>query len=102
MSKGKFAVGTIIGAVAGLIAGILTAPKSGKETRADLKVKADELKDTAAKKTDEIREVAAKKTDALIDKTSDVVTDVKVATNDFKKRTENAIEGAKEGFNTKK
>mgnify|MGYP001507925177 FL=1 len=36
MSK-KLAFGAIIGAVAGIVAGGLTAPKSGKETRADLK-----------------------------------------------------------------
>ena len=44
MSKGKFALGALIGAVAGIVAGILNEPKSGKETRADLKCKAAELK----------------------------------------------------------
>ena len=44
MTKGKFALGAIIGAAAGVVAGMLTAPKSGKETRADLKLKADEMK----------------------------------------------------------
>ncbi len=33
----RFAIGTVIAAAAGYIAGILTAPKSGKETRADIK-----------------------------------------------------------------
>ena len=33
----KFAWGTVIAAAAGYIAGILTAPKSGKETREDIK-----------------------------------------------------------------
>jgi gas vesicle protein len=33
----KFALGTIIAAAAGYIAGVLTAPKSGKETREDIK-----------------------------------------------------------------
>ena len=33
----KFAIGTTVAAVAGYVAGILTAPKSGKETRADIK-----------------------------------------------------------------
>jgi len=33
----KFAIGTIIAAAAGYVAGILTAPKSGKETRKDIK-----------------------------------------------------------------
>jgi gas vesicle protein len=50
MSKSKIAVGAIIGTVAGIIAGLLTAPKSGKETRADLKAKADELKEETARR----------------------------------------------------
>lgn len=40
---GKFVVGTIIGAAVGAVAALLTAPKSGKETRADLKEKATEV-----------------------------------------------------------
>jgi gas vesicle protein len=42
----RFALGTLFAAVAGYIAGILTAPKSGKETRA-------EIKDTTAKGVNE-------------------------------------------------
>lgn len=38
----RFALGTVIAAAAGYVAGILTAPKSGKETRKD-------IKDTAAR-----------------------------------------------------
>ncbi len=37
----KIAVGTVIAAAAGYVAGILTAPKSGKETRKDIRDKAD-------------------------------------------------------------
>jgi gas vesicle protein len=33
----KFAIGAVVAAAAGYIAGILTAPKSGKETRQDIK-----------------------------------------------------------------
>ena len=33
----KFAIGTVIAAAAGYVAGLLTAPKSGKETREDIK-----------------------------------------------------------------
>ena len=36
-STKRFALGTLIAAVAGYLAGILTAPKSGKETREDIK-----------------------------------------------------------------
>ena len=38
----KFAIGAVVAAAAGYVAGILTAPKSGKETRKD-------IKDTAVK-----------------------------------------------------
>lgn len=50
MNKGKFVLGTVIGAAAGVVAGILTAPKPGGETRADLKAKAAELKEEAARR----------------------------------------------------
>lgn len=64
--KGKFALGAIIGAAAGVVAGVLTAPKSGKETRADLKQRAAELKSDASLsaneakgRVDEMKEAAA-------------------------------------------
>ncbi len=50
----KLAIGALIGAAAGLVAGVLTAPKSGRETRDDIKKKAEELKskaDSASSKT---------------------------------------------------
>ncbi len=47
MSKKFFPIAAIVGAVAGVIAGVLVAPKSGKETRADIKGRAEELKGKA-------------------------------------------------------
>lgn len=38
----RFAIGSAIAAAAGYLAGILTAPKSGKETRADVKQTANQ------------------------------------------------------------
>ncbi len=46
----KIAFGAIIAAIAGYIAGLLTAPKSGKETRKDISDKAIKTK-TEAEKT---------------------------------------------------
>jgi gas vesicle protein len=40
----KLAVGTAIAGAVGYVAGILTAPKSGKETRLDIADKAEEIK----------------------------------------------------------
>lgn len=91
MSKGKFALGALIGAAAGLVAGILTAPKSGKETRADIKAKATEVKGKAVNKVNEVKGKAA-----------EVTEDVKEKAEDLKGRTERAVAGAKKGFNSKK
>lgn len=46
----KWAIGALIAATAGFIAGILTAPKSGKETREDIKDTANRVVSIAEKK----------------------------------------------------
>lgn len=46
----RFAIGAMLAAAAGYVTGILTAPKSGKETRADVKNAAVKAK-TEAEKT---------------------------------------------------
>ena len=43
----NLALGAAIAAGIGYLAGLLTAPKSGKDTRADIAAKADDIKDTA-------------------------------------------------------
>ena len=43
----RFALGAVVGVAAGVIAGMLTAPKSGRETRADIRKKAADLKQDA-------------------------------------------------------
>ena len=43
----KLAAGAALGAVAGYFAGLLTAPKSGKETRQDIGNKAEQVKGSA-------------------------------------------------------
>ena len=45
----KLAIGTVVGAVAGVIVGVLMAPKSGKQTRGDIKKRAEQLKKKAEK-----------------------------------------------------
>ncbi|MNL34533.1 YtxH-like protein [compost metagenome] len=66
---------------------MLTAPKSGKETRADLKSKAHDLRDQADEAADAAKVKAA-----------DVADEVKYKAEDLRERTEHAIEGAKKGF----
>lgn len=55
MGKGsKFAVGTAVAAGIGYVAGVLTAPKSGKETRKDIHDKALKAKTETEKKLKEL------------------------------------------------
>ncbi len=49
-STKRWAIGSIIAAIAGYLAGILTAPKSGKETRKDVHNTAMKAKSEAEKK----------------------------------------------------
>ena len=99
MAKGKFALGALFGAAVGAVAALLTAPKSGKETRADLKKKADEMKSTAEKKASEVRATAEKKANELKTKADAVSKDVQTQANEWRSRAESAVKGAKDGFN---
>ena len=55
MKKGsKFAIGAMIAGGVGYLAGILTAPKSGKETRQDIHDGAVKLKNDAENKLNEL------------------------------------------------
>lgn len=62
----KLAIGTAVAGVTGYLAGILTAPKSGKETRGDIADKAGDVKDETI---DQLEDVEMELRD-LIKKTS--------------------------------
>jgi len=55
----SFAIGFIIGAIAGVAIGFLYAPKAGKETRALLREKAEEVKEKAGEVAEKAKEAAA-------------------------------------------
>ncbi len=109
MSKGKVVAGAFFGAIAGFVAGILTAPKSGKETREDIKNASLKAKDTAVEKAEDARDFVVEKAGEAKDaatktaqevkaKASEVVEDATDKAVELKGRTEQAIEGAKKGF----
>jgi gas vesicle protein len=54
----SFAIGFIVGAIAGVAIGFLYAPKAGKETRALLKEKAVEVKEKASEVAEKAKEAA--------------------------------------------
>ncbi|MEP7204734.1 MAG: YtxH domain-containing protein [Candidatus Saccharibacteria bacterium] len=99
MSKGKFALGTIIGAAAGLVAGILTAPKSGKDTRAELKAKAEVLKTDVTQKVEKAHTKATDVADDARDRATDAAREARAKAEELKARTERAVDGARKGFN---
>ena len=66
----KFAIGAAITAALGYVVGILTAPKSGKETRGDIRGKAVEGYNAAEK---ELKKLHTELTD-MIDEVSDRIT----------------------------
>jgi gas vesicle protein len=86
----RFAIGTVFAAVFGFLAGILSAPKSGKETRQDIKNAAVETKvaaekqlkrlhtelgdliDQANAKKDEYKGKAKKEYDDLVDRSQEM------------------------------
>lgn len=53
----KKLLGLVAAAGAGYVAGVLLAPKSGQETREDLKKKADQAKEVATQKAEEAKKV---------------------------------------------
>ena len=52
----KIAVGALLAAAVGYVTGILTAPKSGKETREDIAERASELKEEAIEQLQDLRD----------------------------------------------
>ncbi|MBI5906841.1 YtxH domain-containing protein [Candidatus Saccharibacteria bacterium] len=52
----KMAIGAAIAGVAGYLAGILTAPKSGKQTRTDIANKAEDIKEGAAEQLEQLHQ----------------------------------------------
>lgn len=52
----KIAVGALIAGAVGYVTGILTAPKSGKETREDIADKAEDIKEDAAEQLQDLRD----------------------------------------------
>jgi gas vesicle protein len=110
MTKGKVLLGTIIGAAAGFVAGVLTAPKSGKETRSDLKQKAEVKKNEVIAKGKEYRhkagdvaedvvtkaeKVAGQAADKVVSATEKAATTVVDTTKELKAKSRGAAKNAR-------
>ena len=98
MAKGKIALGAMIGAVAGFVTGILIAPKSGKETRQDIKKGAIKAKDVSLEKAGEVKDKAVHVATDVSGKAKNVAGDVEAKAKELKGRVEQAVDGAQKGF----
>lgn len=105
MAKGKkFGIGVLIGAAVGVVAGLLTAPKSGKETRQDIKNKAHEVKGSAERKLKDahkelgkLSEDLAKKASSLKGQAQTELTELREKADELKSKIKAAITSIKSG-----
>jgi gas vesicle protein len=72
----RFIEGLLLGLSIGSLIGLLSAPKSGKETIVDIKSKSSELKDEAIKKGKKIVPKIKNKTEELEDDIEDAAEEV--------------------------
>jgi len=117
---GEFLKGFLIGGIAGAIAGIIYAPKSGRETREDISRKSDELiakakaeydvtlektkksYDGAIKKLKELEEEALQKVNELEGKFGGLTERGKEAIEDNKSRLKRAFDAGVETYKEEK
>jgi len=67
-SNGKFVIGAALGVLAGAVAGILLAPRSGKETRKIVANKTKEYKESGTKFVAKEADAAKKVIEDTVDK----------------------------------
>ena len=95
---GSFIIGFIVGGIAGAIATILYAPKSGEETRQIIRNKKDEFVEKANVSMDEVykqAEIVAKDAKDLMD---DIASITKSHANEITKKGKESLEEGKDLF----
>jgi gas vesicle protein len=100
----RIAIGALVAGVAGYVTGILTAPKSGKDTRQDIADKATELKDEGIDQLQDLRDEldgligdAKDKTLALSSKAREDFNEAVVAAKDAKNKAGTVLKAVKSG-----
>jgi gas vesicle protein len=88
MKKGGFVKGTILGAVVGAVAGLLLAPKSGKETREDIKRKAQGTYQDVNDQLRRLSEEVSGRVDSLKEAAKDLQGEAKEESQELVRRAE--------------
>jgi len=94
LTKG-FLIGFLAGGTVGAIVALLTAPKSGKELRADIKTKSEEYFDEAEKYLAEAKDKARELINEGKKKSERIISDAKTKSDDILKDAEKIIKEAK-------
>jgi len=120
MKSSDFLKGVLIGGLVGAVAGILFAPKSGKETREDIARKTDEIikkakeeyelaleksknaYETAIRKAKEIQSMAREKVDDVEESVTELTEKGKESLLDSKTRLKKALDAGIEAFKEEK
>lgn len=92
----KFFVGALIAGAAGYLAGILTAPKSGKETRQDIKDNASQMRQDVLNKASELRAEADEAVSKAKDKASEITGSAKLEIEEAVARVKKESQKVKE------
>jgi gas vesicle protein len=78
----KFSEGLIIGAVGGYIAGLLCAPKSGRQLRAEISEQSEQLYEQASRTFDDLADTAAHTVHDMQSRAADTVHDIQSKATD--------------------
>ena len=79
----KVAIGATIGLTVGAVAGVLLAPKAGKETREDILQNLNELPDKAKELSDKVQVMMGEVKDEITEETQKIVSGVKEKVSDI-------------------
>jgi gas vesicle protein len=105
LAKGFF-IGFLAGGAIGAVVALLTAPKSGKELRADIKMKSEEYLDEAEKYLTEAKDKARELINEGKKKSERIIHDARSKSEDILKDAEKVFKDAKvkttDVFNTGK
>ncbi len=88
MKKGSFAKGTLIGVIVGAVAGLLLAPKSGKETQADIKRSVKGAADDLYAKLEKLSDDVSGRVDTLKEAAKDLRGEAKEESQELVRRAE--------------
>lgn len=84
----KVAVAATIGLTVGAVAGVLLAPKAGKETREDILQNLNELPDKAKELSDKVQVMMGEVKDEITEETQKLMSEVKEVSSDIKNEME--------------